>query len=744
MNAHSLTASGRAAPDGGPARKVPGAERTTQRLDIQGLRALAVVAVILNHLYGGPAGGFIGVDVFFVISGFLISGLLMREVHASGGISFTRFYARRAKRIIPVAVVVVAVTVAAAYALYNSGRGDAVREDGLFALLFAANWHFAAVGTDYWQADGVVSPLQHYWSLAVEEQFYLVWPWIIIGAVWAGRKFRGKSSVTVIPVVLMGSVAAASFIFALWQGDSAPTWAYFSTFTRAWELAVGALVALAVPFLKTISPLIRDSAAIIGLAAIILSLFVVNSGSGIPAPGTLLPVVGAAMVIAGGVGRNPRAMFLLTNPVSQYLGKISYSLYLWHFPVIILLRAFFPEPGTNYYLTALLLMSVLSVLSFHWVEDPLRRSHLLEWRPSHGPSSGSGSTRIVSPRRPDLVRWRPAALAAQGALTVLLAAVLVTNPGGFGGRVTASEANTTAGTGTPSGPAAQPAPALPASPEASLAAAITVALSADSFPELTPSVESLGTEGWIKEVNSEGCAEITEANVGSCTTGPEGAAKTIAVLGDSYAIAWLPGLREAAQTLGYRLVPLTKGQCPSATVKVTRDGGTEFPECDAHRQWALGVLQEIKPDLLILADADNTISRLASGAGSNEPGEEGAAEVEAGLEETIRAAHDSVAEVVVLSPPPAGRNMQDCVTRVGSPDDCTAAISGLWRTMQLAQENAAKEAGATYVASDQWFCDAAGQCPGFVNGIPVRADTSHLTTAYSRSLAPVLAGVLDG
>ncbi|MET4059042.1 peptidoglycan/LPS O-acetylase OafA/YrhL [Arthrobacter sp. UYP6] len=740
MNAHAQTFSGRTVAFGRPGGKAPIAvQHTPQRRDVQGLRALAVVAVIVNHLYGGPSGGFVGVDVFFVISGFLISGLLMREVQASGRINFTRFYARRARRIIPVAVLVVAVTVAAAYALYNSGRGDMVRGDGIFSVLFAANWHFAAVGTDYWQADGIVSPLQHYWSLAVEEQFYLFWPWLIIGSVWAGRKFRGKNSVTVVPAVLMGSVAAASFIFALWQVAAAPTWAYFSTFTRTWELGVGALVALAVPFLKTVAPVVRDSAAVLGLLAVILSLIVINSGSGIPAPGALLPVLGAAMVIAGGVGRNPRTMFLLTNPVSQYVGKVSYSLYLWHFPVIILLRSYFPNLGISYYLTALALMFVLSILSFHLVEDPIRRSHLLERTPASGPSDG-----VVPSGRLDLVRWKPAVLAAQGVLTVILAAVLVMNPGGFGGQGSASEVGALSDTSAPSGGPAESSPTKSASPEENLAADITAALSADDFPELTPPLETLGTKNWINEVNSEGCAEIAAGNVDSCAMGPEEAAKTVAVLGDSYAIAWLPGLREAVQTLGYRLVPLTKGQCPSASVAVTRDGGTEFRECDAHREWALDALKDIQPDLLILADADNTITRLASGAGSSESGEDGAAELEAGLAETIRAARVNAVEVAILSPPPAGRNLQDCVTRVGSPVDCTAKISALWRTMQLAQQNAASEAGARYISTDQWFCDVDGQCPGFVNGIPVRADTSHLTTAYSRSLATVLVDAIGG
>lgn len=735
MNAHAQVSSSRMAAFGGHGGKGPAAaKRTDQRRDIQGLRALAVVAVILNHLYGGPSGGFVGVDVFFVISGFLISGLLMREVQASGRISFARFYARRVRRIIPVAVLVVAVTVAAAYAVYNTGRGDAVREDGLFSILFVANWHFAAVGTDYWQADGVVSPLQHYWSLAVEEQFYLFWPWLIIGAVWAGRKLGGKNSVTSVAAAAMGAVAAVSFIFALWQVAAVPTWAYFSTFTRTWELALGALVALAVPWLKKLTPVVRDSAAVLGLAIIIGSIFLVHSDSGIPAPGSLVPVLGAVLVIAGGVGGSPRTMILLTNPVAQYLGKISYSLYLWHFPVIILLRPFFPGLGTGYELAALGLMVVLSVLSFHWFEDPIRRSHLLESRAERGNS--------VLASRWDTVRWKPAALAAQGVLTLILAAAVVMNPGGFGRQAPASDVAALTG----SVPAVEPAGSAetePASAEADLAAAITAAVAAEEFPELTPPLDSLGTSGWISEVNSEGCAEIAQTNVDACATGPEGA-KTVAVLGDSYAIAWLPGIQEAAETLGYRLVPLTKGQCPAAAVTVTRDGGTAFPECDAHRQWALAEIGELKPELLILADADNTITRLASGTGKEQSAADGAAEVEAGLIETINAVRGSVDEVVILSPPPSGRNLQDCVTRVGSPDDCTSKISGLWRSMQQAQEKAGAETGAGYTDTSPWFCTAEGQCPGIIGGTPVRADTSHLTTAYSRSLAVVLAGVLDG
>ena len=740
MNSHALSGA-RKSPEGNPATPSPaGTHRVSrQRRDIQGLRALAVVAVILNHLFERPAGGFVGVDVFFVISGFLISGLLVREVAASGRIDFGAFYARRARRILPMALLVVVVTVAATYLLYNSARGASVRTDGIFAALFAANWHFAAVGTDYWQTDGVVSPLQHYWSLAVEEQFYLFWPWLIIAAAFIGMR-TGRRSPTAVTAGLMALVAAASFGYALWQVTAAPTWAYFSTFTRTWELAAGALAALALPLFGRLDARLRSAMAVTGLMMILASLFVVHPDSGIPAPGTALPVFGAVLVIAGGTGHTPRSMLLLTNPVSQYLGQISYSLYLWHFPAIILLRVFFPESGTAYALAVLSVTTVLSVLSFHLVEDPMRRSRLFG---RAGTTRDPGGRQALSNWAPP--RWKPVALAGQGVFTAVLAVVLLLNPAGPGGGSTSGASlATAAGTSTEDTEEGTPAGAGSAAkqePAEEVAGAVSAALAAREFPEFSPSVESLGTSAWIKEVNSDGCAEITASNFDGCAQGPPTPVKTVAVLGDSYAIAWMPGIRAAAESANFRVIPLTKGQCPAASVQVTRDGGTDYPECAEHREWALAQIRDIKPDLLILADADNTLSRLASGTGGD--GTPSAVdEVQGGLSDTIAAVQDSVGEVLLLAPPPAGRNLQDCVTRVGSPTDCVSAVSQQWRQMQQAQEGAAGSTGARYVATDRWFCDASGACPGFVGSTPVRVDTSHITPAYARFLAPVLLGVM--
>lgn len=256
-----------------------------QRMDIQGLRAIAVIAVIADHLFDYPTGGFVGVDIFFVISGFLITGLLLREHHRNGRIDFGGFYRRRVRRIIPVAVFVLAVTVGATYLTFSAARAGGVLADSLWSLGFATNWHFAIIGTDYWQSDGLVSPLQHFWSLAVEEQFYIVWPWLIILALTSRKRvLRGSRGL----YVVMGLAAAVSFLYALWQTAEQPTWAYFSTFSRAWELAAGALIAVASPLLSKIRPWVAATIAWAGLGLILVSIFVVQPDSGFPAPGASL------------------------------------------------------------------------------------------------------------------------------------------------------------------------------------------------------------------------------------------------------------------------------------------------------------------------------------------------------------------------------------------------------------------------------------------------------------------------
>jgi peptidoglycan/LPS O-acetylase OafA/YrhL len=716
-------------------------KRAEPRRDIQGLRALAVLVVISDHLFGWPAGGFIGVDVFFVISGFLITGLLYREHQATGRISFPAFYRRRARRILPIATAVLVVTVAASFALYLTSRAREIGVDAIWALLFSANWHFAAIGTNYLANDRFVSPVQHYWSLAVEEQFYLLWPLLLVAVLGVGLRRRWQPANRARALFLvMAAVTAASFGWALRETVTNPTWAYFSTFARGFELGLGAVLAVAVPTLRRIPDRARPILAWIGLLGIVGSLFLVTTGSAFPGPWAALPVLSTALVLAAGSGGPQRGLFPLTNAISNYLGNISYSLYLWHFPVIVLLALALALPrGMTFYPVAAGIIFALSVASYHGLEHPV---HISSWLEPGGHRSQTSATsgashRHSSSRTRRYLRHHAKQLAVLG-VTMLLAGVAVA---GAAQQMKSAQQLTTAQTSTGASVSSVTphirgtGPAEPTDLQTALLVQINTSLRATKFPQFAPPVDSLGIKKWSQEVAKGGCFDIDASNVASCASGTGKAGKDVAILGDSYAVAWLPGIRNAFESLGWKVHSLTEGQCPSISVPVTKDGGIAFPECGAHRRWALQQIAQLKPDLVILADADNTADRLASQA----RGKAADRELDQGTLTTLAAIKGHAAKTVVLSPPPAGVSLQDCVTRVSAPANCLTRISAKWRTFTDVEKAAAGKSKVGYIDTSRWFCNDVSLCPGFVGTMPIRADGSHLTVAYSQSLAPLLA-----
>src|SRR3954469_11099055 len=280
------------------------------RQDIQGLRALAVLLVILDHAEIGPFhGGFVGVDVFFVISGFLITGLLVSEAERTGRASLIGFYARRARRILPAATLVIFATVAASIIFLSAVEANGAIEDALWATFFLANFKFAADGTDYFQNDTPPSPLQHYWSLAVEEQFYLVWPLLVLllclYAAWRVRRSVGARSLGprvrdlgVSPLVV---IVGFSFAYSVSYSTTDPVSSYFSPFTRAWELGIGALVACLSTRLILLRPAVQALLSWGGLAGCVVAPLVYDGGTLFPGYAAALPVVGAAALLAGGL-----------------------------------------------------------------------------------------------------------------------------------------------------------------------------------------------------------------------------------------------------------------------------------------------------------------------------------------------------------------------------------------------------------------------------------------------------------
>ncbi|WP_316308325.1 acyltransferase family protein [Clavibacter michiganensis] len=705
------------------------------RPDVEGLRALAVVAVIVDHLFDWPSGGFVGVDVFFVISGFLITGLLLKEYERTKTISFLDFYKRRVRRIMPAALLVLVVSTAVSFLVFNVVRAQASLWDAVWSALFVSNWHFASAGTDYFASDGPISPFRHYWSLSVEEQFYLVWPVLIFLVITFARRRTPKNRVkrarlfTQTIGITVGVLIVASLAWGFYETSARPTVAYFSTFSRAWELGIGALLAIFAARLATLPAAIRPVLGYVGLAGIIASFFVVSGDNAFPVPFGLLPVVATALVIASGIGGGSKAMVPITNPVTTYIGRLSFSLYLWHFPAIILLASLLGTGTLEYYGAAIGATLVLAIASFHLVEDPIRRSSWLDPKKAGRRSSGAQLKMTVA----------ALSVVAVAVVGVVAVAVVRDEPTGQ-----SQLGNGTPSTGGTNAPIEATGTAL-----ATRSEQVTAALATDEWPALDPAVESFGDFGrdviapeWAKDgclgadlAKEKDAIQNTEHCVyGNAAAGPE---KTAVIFGDSLAISYAPMLRSS---LGddWKVRVLTMARCPASTVTSTDTDGSEYTECTDFRNWALGEMNATKPALVLMSEAvDNSyLSSKATGGAADR-------EWQAGALTTMNSLKTAASNVIVLSRPPAATALVECKTPTSSPNDCQSTVSPSFISHARTMEAAATEVGAPvqFINTQGWFCSQ-GTCPAFVNGIPVRGDTSHLTARQSQDLAPIMSDEL--
>jgi peptidoglycan/LPS O-acetylase OafA/YrhL len=341
------------------------------RPDVEGLRAVAVLLVALYHAnIPGIRGGFVGVDVFFVISGFLITGLLLRERETHNSTSIPNFYARRARRILPAATLVVIATLIASYHWLGFLAGNSLATDAKWTAVFMANVHFATIGTSYLGSQLPPSPLQHMWSLGVEEQFYVVWPtlFLLVATLGRPRGLRLRLS------ALLATIAIASFAWSVLETSQNATWAYFSPLTRAWELALGALVAVLSPLLGRIPAVVAHIASGIGLCGVIASGIILSDRTEYPGCAVALPVMSAALVISAGcVGSTGIAERLLRVRPCQWLGKRSYSFYLWHWPILIIAYEAAGHTLPVWHNVILLVIAlVASAITYRLVENPVR------------------------------------------------------------------------------------------------------------------------------------------------------------------------------------------------------------------------------------------------------------------------------------------------------------------------------------------------------------------------------------
>ncbi|MCB0916530.1 MAG: acyltransferase [Actinobacteria bacterium] len=716
--------------------------RRTLRADIQGLRALAVLLVFANHLWGWPRGGYIGVDVFFVISGYLITGLLIRERRNTGRISFREFYARRMRRIFPMATLVLAVTVGLGYALLFASEAQQTLWDALWAFVFLENWHLISVGTDYFHAADGVSAVQQYWSLSVEEQFYLVWPALLVGLWWLARRlpasWRPLRMSRRLPVAVLAAATLASFGWALWQTGQDPTVAYFSSATRMWELGVGALLAFVAPAFVRLTPGVQWIAARLGLVLIAAAALLLTETSAFPGPWALLPVLGATLVVVAGIPTSGPDVGLLTNPVAGYIGKISYSLYLWHFPIIVFALVLAP-PSPALSAAVIALTFGLSALSYRFVEQPVRRSTWLSKR--------------ITPRTQTTWRAHLRRAATLGAV-LMLCATLVT--------LTWHNANArlrTTAAAVPEESAAAVADLRKPPGEAAAGGGFTVefpdeqgihqahlraSLAATEWPEL-----QIGDDwdDWSLNVNSGACSSgFGEARF--CTFGDPGAEKRAVLFGDSNAAAWFSALRPTFERQGYYVEVYYLVGCTAADVPIHEHqvGAPRNQNCEDFRADVVGRVADLAPDLTIVT----SFWRQAELAMSGITGPEAENEWRDGTVRTLEALSPHTSNLVVLDSPPGSESIKKCKTAGSVPTDCQRAVPELAVTVSrlnseaVARVNQAAPPGnVRHQGVEQWFC-VDGTCPALLGDLPIYTDGIHISPIFALYLVPLVAPSIVG
>ncbi len=659
------------------------------RPDIEGLRAIAIGAVLLFHAgVGWAEGGFIGVDVFFVISGFLITGLLVREWNGSGRIDLLVFYARRFRRLLPAALLAIVVTVVASYFVLSELRFPDVAQDGAAAALYVSNIRFAVNAIDYLGAETAPSPLLHFWSLGVEEQYYLFWPLIVflslrlltLGRLW----------------LMVGLMVVASFALAVYWTDVAAPWAFFSLPTRAWQLGVGALIAIGVLRLPQRTPgWLAQATSWLGLAVICFGVVYITGE--MPYPGTvaLIPVVGTALMIVGMSHTPGTPARLLSTRFPRWVGRISYSLYLWHWPVLVLVPIALGIESLPFNLLLVVVATLVAWASTELYETPIRHGTLLPMRPSRSVIAAITASVIVAG---GALAW---GAAVQGERWT---------PGDVDEAVVRS--------------IELPEPVREGP------------LPADLVPPLT------GAYWDLPDGYDDGChLELADTALPECTYGDPESETTVLLLGDSHAQQWLPAAQALADERGWRLRAITKSACPLAEATVWNGIlKRDYRECDQWREAAYELVAEEQPEFVLVA-ADGRYE-LADEDGERIEGPPGEA-WQAALSASFERMGQLAPVVVIADTPRVGYLPAECLATSSGIEACEAQRARMVDEDYAELEtDAAEAAGAGLIPVTDWICTD-DDCPLVRGNLLVYRDSHHLTATYADRLSERLGAAID-
>ncbi|MEM9464949.1 MAG: acyltransferase family protein [Actinomycetota bacterium] len=689
---------------------------TTRRLDIEGMRAIAIGAVLLYHAgIPGFAGGYVGVDVFFVISGFLITGAMTREIESTGSLSLGQFWARRAKRLLPAALLALAGSAVIAWTWMPVTQRETFGGDIIAAATYVVNWRFGARSVDYLAEDVGASPVQHFWSLAVEEQFYIVWPILVVLALALATKLNRSRTGSLLVVIL--SVCAASLWWSIVSTADDPSVAFFSTFTRLWELGIGAALAVAAPHLTRLPSRVYALSGWVGLAAIAYATLVFSETTAWPSARAGVPAVGAALVLICGLAPSTGSpVGLLSVRPAVWIGGLSYSLYLWHWPLLVGWEARAGEPLGAVEASIVVLVSFVPAIAAHrFVENPVRFAAGMR---RTGTALGVGAACMVASILVGVALiWTVPAVQAVDDDLALGAQALAPAPTTDDVAAVDDAETDASGQGDGTGESGSTDASVVEEPPAEVIIIPDPLDAATDFPDAY-----------------EGRCQVGRTTVSprSCNYGSDDAEQRIALIGDSKAVQWESALQTLAEESGWRLTTMAKSGCAFSTAAQPIGDGL-YDSCLGWNDAVMEVLAAAPPDIVVVSngvragfpvdgtDGEPTITAMAEGYAERW-------DQLAALGSTV---------VVILDNPGPGRDMPECVANNRTTlDECSFTVRDDTSAAFTQREALTLSPETSVIDLTPLICPDI--CPPVIGNVMLYRQGSHLTRTYVDTLAPFI------
>ena len=655
-------------------------ESSTYRPEIQGVRTIGALLVACFHIWGGRVSG--GVDVFFVISGFLITGSLYKEVTRSQTIDILAFWGRIAKRVTPMAYLVLGLTLVAALIWMPKSRQDGFLSEVFYSAFHLENIKLMMNSVDYLARDEAPSPVQQFWALSVQVQFYLVWPFMLLAVAMAAKKVRMGAAAY---LAVLGAIFLSSLAYSVLQTRLDPSPTYFNTLARVWEFALGGILAIALPHMR-IPSVARFMAGWLGLLAIVACGFLFSASFHYPGYVALWPTIGAALVLlsGGGTSRFGADRMLGARPLAA-LGDISFSFYLWHWPVLIfaLIISGKTQLGLQSGLQVIAIALCGAYVSMRWLEQPIQQSAI-------------GKRKV----------WHAYAMAVAFGGPVLLGAGLW------------SAVNDLSESSEAISLASHPGGTIPASLETAKRPGVSL------FPAPAAAKQDIPKIYHDKCHQNQRSAEIIQCDYGNT----DETAKTIALVGGSHSAHWFAAFEVLAKEHGWRIVNITKSSCPleiSARYK---------PACIEWNDRIVEHLARLKPDAIF-----TTSTRHRRVGPDHDPAKGGREYVPKGyLAQWARLGEKGLSIIAVRDNPWMRARVPECLEAANLDiARCTADRRVTMDDVDPIMRLEPKPANVAFIDLTDRFCDRMYCYPASGN-VLIYSDSHHITATFSRSLATTL------